>query len=169
MCLFTAKLHTDGTDGTPALMLTNAQQLDTNMHKNLEPEIKGTPCERTLLASVTSSLSLTDTHGHAHTHTHTGIKRIWTGWENSVTLREVLKFLWGEVSKRIVSWDMEIAHGSHLCRRCHDNICSQTCSTEVRTQTHTHSLHTHLSMLIAHRLRILAVHIITSSVTKMLQ
>ena len=70
MCLFTAKLHTDGTDGTPALMLTNAQQLDTNMHKNLEPEIKGTPCERTLLASVTSSLSLTDTHGHAHTHTH---------------------------------------------------------------------------------------------------
>lgn len=41
--------------------------------------------------------------------------------------------------------------------------------TANATHTHTHALHTHLSMLIAHRLRILAVHIITSSVTKMLQ
>lgn len=42
-------------------------------------------------------------------------------------------------------------------------------SSSGREGAHGLTLHTHLSMLIAHRLRMLAVHIITSSVTKMLQ
>lgn len=50
-------------------------------------------------------------------------------------------------------------------------VIHNDCCKQGNTHTHSvmHALHTHLSMLIAHRLRILAVHIITSSVTKMLQ